>query len=151
MWGDIAAVFGGSAEFKASLAGFFTVARDGDGGKLVAPVWKAESETESSVGPKFYRTVGNGDGRVRFGRAVNDELCIDLEPKLPFPWEFASGGTADIHFKPGGLFGENEADSFFLGGADRCDLFLKLATDQFSNLHRAHPDATKAIDVDQAC
>src|SRR5688572_29120366 len=150
MWRDIAAVFRGAAELKAGLTGLFTVARDGDGGKVVAAVRKAESKTESAVRPQFDRTIRDRDSSVRLSRAINDQLGIDLEPKLSFLRKLAAGGTAHFHFACGSLFTKNGAPLFPLGNCDRSDLFLKLAANQFSDLHGTHPDAAQTVDMDEA-
>jgi hypothetical protein len=70
-----------AAEFQFRRAAVRAVGGNGDGGQIVFSIRQRKAETERAVGTQFDFVAAERDFRVRLGRAVNDQLGIDVEPK----------------------------------------------------------------------
>src|SRR6266568_200836 len=81
MRANLAPILRAAAKFQPGAAAVGAVGRSSDGRQIIIPVGQCEAVAESAVGPQSDRPPADGHFRVRFGRAVNDKLGIDVEPK----------------------------------------------------------------------
>src|SRR5260221_13939248 len=81
MRADVAEVFGPAGEFQVRRSRVVAVGGNGHGGQVVFPVRQREAETEGAVVTQFDFVSAKRDFGVRLGRAVNDQLGVDVEPE----------------------------------------------------------------------
>jgi len=121
-------VFGLANEPQNCGAGFF-VGGSGGGGKFERAIRQSESEAEGAVRTEFNFAPAKGYPGRRFGRAINDQLRVEIEPELarsgrltsewtrntttllrPHLWTQLAGKRNDFTFEmlPGDKLGEFE-------------------------------------------
>src|SRR5437773_3433219 len=71
--------------------------RDRSSGQFVKTIGQRKAIAEGAIGPELDWTSADGDARIRFGSAINDQLGINVEPKLPLAraWHFCAAGAGD--------------------------------------------------------
>jgi len=78
---DIAKIFGFAAEFQIGRARVVAIGGDRNGGQIIFSVRQREAVAERAVGTQFDFVSAERDFGHRFGRAVNDQFGVDVEPK----------------------------------------------------------------------
>src|SRR5450432_3199123 len=81
MRADIAEIFRLAAEFQIRRARVRAVGGNGDGGQIIFSVRQREAVAERAIGTQFDLMPAQSDLGIRLGRAVDDQLRIDVEPK----------------------------------------------------------------------
>ena len=81
MRADVAEIFRFTAEFEVRRASVRVVGGNGNGRQIVFSVRQREAVAEGAVGTQFDFVSAERDLRVRLGRAVDDELGIDVKPE----------------------------------------------------------------------
>jgi len=78
---DIAEIFGFAAEFQIGRARVVAVGGDRNGGQIIFSIRQREAVAERAVGAQFDFLSAERDFGRRFGRAVNNQFGVDVEPK----------------------------------------------------------------------
>src|SRR5436190_23553835 len=110
---------------------------------MILPIGQGETVAESPIGAQFDDAATDGDFRSRFGRAVENQLRVHIEPEAfprfdPSEW---AGKTGDRR-APAARNGK-------LGRRSRIEFLLKLAADKFGDFQGAHPDPPQGTHRDK--
>src|SRR5688500_12996775 len=77
----VSSILRAAAEAQTSTPAVGDIRGSGDGRKLVTTVRQRKTITETAIGPEFDLSPSDRHRRIRFGSAVNDQLCVDVEPE----------------------------------------------------------------------
>ena len=110
MRAHFAAIFRVAGKFQLRGAAIGLVIGNGDGGQFILAVRQGETITERAVRAQFDDAPADGDLRVRFRRAVKNQLGVDVEPEafLAFPAAERAGKTGKAGDAADGRSGQRE-------------------------------------------
>ena len=78
---NVAQIFRLAAEFQVGRARLRAIGGNRHGGQIVFPIRQREAVAKRTIGAQFNLVPAKGDPGGRLGRAINDQLRVDVEPK----------------------------------------------------------------------